>query len=120
SRSSAVQLLFLGIELAFLFVAVPLLIYYRILPNFPIPYLLAAALVAFLILRRDPAFHASQLFSLANLSPHLPALLLRDASCLLALGSAVRFFAPELLFSLVKRTPAFWALVMLLYPLISV
>jgi uncharacterized protein len=45
---------------------------------------------------------------------------LRDAIFLLLLGLAVRVFAPQLLFSFVKRAPAFWALVMLLYPLLSV
>ncbi len=114
------RLLLLGIEFALLFAAIPLLIYYRVIPNLPIPYLLAAALGGFLILRRDPAFQIPQLFSLANFAPHLPSLFLRDAFCLLPLGLAVRLFAPELLFSLVKRAPAFWALVMVLYPLVSV
>lgn len=114
------RLLLLTLEFSVLFVAIPLLIYYRLLPNLPIPYLLATALAAFWILRRTPGFQTSELFSLANVSSHLPALLLRDAICLLALGLAVCFYAPSLLFSLVKRAPAFWALVMLLYPILSV
>lgn len=114
------RLLLLTLEFSVLFVAIPLLIYYRLLPNLPIPYLLATALAAFWILRRTPGFQTSELFSLANVSSHLPALLLRDAICLLALGLAVRFYAPSLLFSFVKRAPAFWALVMLLYPILSV
>jgi membrane protease YdiL (CAAX protease family) len=36
------------------------------------------------------------------------------------LGAAVYFLAPQLLFNFVKRTPAFWALVMVLYPILSV
>ena len=114
------RFLLLTFEFSVLFVAIPLLIFYRLLPNLPIPYLLATALAAFWILRRTPGFQTSELFSLANVSSHLPALLLRDAICLLALGLAVRFFAPGLLFSFVKRAPAFWALVMLLYPILSV
>ncbi len=38
----------------------------------------------------------------------------------LALAAAVYFLAPQLLFDLVKRSPAFWALVMVLYPVLSV
>ncbi len=114
------RLLFLILEFSFLFFALPLLIYYRVLPNLPIPYLLASSLVAFLLLRRTPGFQTAELFSLANVSSHLTALLLRDAFCLLALGLAVRFLAPEMLFSFVKRAPAIWALVMLLYPILSV
>lgn len=114
------RLLLLALEFSFVFVAIPLLIYYRLIPNLPIPYLLAAALAAFLVLRASPGFHSSELFSIVNLSSYLPAVLLRDAICLLALGLAVRLFAPELLFSFIKRSPAFWALVMLLYPILSV
>jgi uncharacterized protein len=114
------RIFLLILEFAALFVVLPLFIYYRVLPNLPIPYLLIAALGSFLILRRTPGFQTSKLFSLANVSSHLPALLLRDVICLLMLAAAVRLFAPELLFSLVKRTPGFWALVMLLYPVVSV
>ena len=49
-----------------------------------------------------------------------PSSFLRDAIFLVLLGLAVRFFAPDLLFSFVKRAPWFWALVMLAYPLVSV
>ena len=50
----------------------------------------------------------------------LAPLLLRDAILLVLLGLAVRLFAPEFLFSLVKQQPLFWAMLMLLYPLFSV
>jgi hypothetical protein len=36
----------LALELTVVFVAVPLLLYYRVVPNAPIPFLLALALVA--------------------------------------------------------------------------
>lgn len=114
------RLALLILEFSGLFIAIPLLIYHRLIPNLPIPYLLAAALAAFLLLRHYSSFPLSQLLSVNNLLPMLPTLLLRDAMCLIFLGLTVRFFAPELLFSFVKRSPGFWALVMLLYPLISV
>ena len=112
--------LLLPVEFCFLFIAIPLLIYHRLLPNLPIPYLLVASSASFLLLRRTPGFQTAELFSLANVSSHIPALLLRDAVCLLCLAFALRFFASELLFSFIKRAPAFWALVMLLYPVLSV
>lgn len=114
------RLALLAAEFGLVFVAIPLLIYDRRLPNLPIPILLAAALVAFFILCRDPNFQIAQLVSLKNILPYLPALLLRDTVLLAALGSATYFFAPDLLFSFVKRSPSFWALVMVLYPLLSV
>jgi uncharacterized protein len=110
----------LALEFAFLFVALPLLIYYRLLPNLLIPYLLCAGFFAYVVLYRDPTFDSSRLFSLKGISSNLTALLLRDAAFLLLLGVAVRLFAPELLFSFIKRSPGFWALIMVLYPLGSV
>src|SRR5271169_1416061 len=109
-----------ALEFSSLFIAVPLLIYYRVIPNAPIPYLLLGALAAFLVLRRDPTFAGARLLSWNSTGPHLLSLFLRDAVCLVLLALAVRLFAPELLFSFVNRAPAFWALIMLLYPLLSV
>lgn len=114
------QLFLLALEFSFVFIGIPLLIFYRLLPNLPIPYLLLGALAAFLFLRHDPSFDSSRLFSWDSPQTRLPSLLLRDLVLLALLGVAVRLFAPELLFSLVKRAPWFWALIMLLYPLLSV
>jgi uncharacterized protein len=110
----------LALEFSFLFFGLPLLIYFRILPNFPIPYLLVTGLVLFFVLRRDPGFPSARLFTWGNVQQHLVPLLLRDLLLLILLGIAVRAFAPELLFSFVKRSPVLWAAVMLLYPLLSV
>jgi uncharacterized protein len=110
----------LAVEFSLLFLGLPLLIYYRVLPNLPIPYLILGGLTVYFLLRRDPSFDAARLFSFRGIGQNLPVLLLRDAVFLILLGLAVRFFAPNLLFSLVKRAPGFWALIMLLYPLLSV
>jgi uncharacterized protein len=114
------HLLLLTLEFSFLFIAVPLLIFYRVIPNLPIPYLLVAAAAAFLILRYDPSFDPAQIVSPSGFRQYLARVLLRDAVFLTLLGLAVRLFARELLFSFVKRAPRLWALVMLLYPLLSV
>jgi membrane protease YdiL (CAAX protease family) len=102
------------------FVIPPLLISLRIIPNLPIPYLLLAAVAGFLILRRNAAVRSARLFQWRGIWPQLVAVLLRDAILLILLGLAVRIFAPEFLFSLVRRQPLFWALIMLLYSLLSV
>jgi uncharacterized protein len=114
------HLALLALEFTALFFVFPLLIYYHRIPNLPIPYLLVAATAVFLVLKRDPAFDSAQLFSWGNARAFLGPLLLRDAICLAALGLAARALAPELLFSFVKKSPGLWALVMLLYPLLSV
>jgi len=114
------RLLFLAIEFAVVFVVVPLLIYYRRIPNLPIPYLLAIALLAFLVLRSDPAFDLSQLIHWDNVRPFLSHILIRDAVCLVGLGIAVYFLAPQLFFSLIQSSPKLWALIIIFYPLVSV
>jgi len=112
--------LLLALECGLIFVGLPLVIKYRILPNYPIPYLLAAAIAAFLLLRFDPSFHPSTFTAWGNYRPFLRQLLVRDAICLVFLGIAVRLFAPSFLFSFIKHRPVLWAAVMLLYPLLSV
>jgi membrane protease YdiL (CAAX protease family) len=114
------RLIPLALEFCLVFVGLPLLIYYRVLPDLPIPYLLVIALVAFLLLRQDPSFDSSRLRTWSNLRLQLAPLLLRDLLFLVLLGLGVRLFAPQLLFSLVKRAPVLWAAIMLLYPLLSV
>lgn len=114
------RVFFLALEFALVFVGFPLLIYFRVLPNFPIPYLLAIALVAFFLLRADPSFNRSHLYTWGNVHSLLLPLFLRDALLLALLGAGVRIFAPDLLFALIKRAPLFWALIMLAYPLLSV
>jgi membrane protease YdiL (CAAX protease family) len=111
---------FLALEFAAVFVVVPLLIYYRRIPNWPIPYLLAAASGAFLLLRNDSAFNLSQLIAWGGARLFLGPILIRDTVCLAGLGIAVYFLAPQLLFSLIRRSPRLWALIFLLYPLLSV
>jgi CAAX protease family protein len=114
------RLFLLALEFSVVFVGFPLLIFYRVLPNLPIPYLLAGALAALLLLCHDPTFDSSQLISWGGVRPRLLPLLLRDVVFLALLGLAVRIFAPQLLFSLVKRAPLLWAAILLLYPLLSV
>ena len=110
----------LALEFSLVFIGLPLLIYFRMVPNQPIPYLLVAGLAVLLLLRHDPTFDSGRLFTWGHMRPYLGRLLVRDAVCLAVLGVGVRLFAPELLFSLIKRTPLFWAVIVLLYPLLSV
>jgi len=110
----------LALECSSVFIGFPLLIKYRILPNLPIPYLVAAGVAAVFLLRRDPTFDPARLLAPRNDRPFLPHLLLRDLICLVLLSAAVRLFAPGLLFSLIRQRPGLWVAIMLLYPLLSV
>ncbi len=108
------------LEFLAIFVVVPVLLYYRVLPNRPIPLLLVAAFGAYLALRHQPGFSLAQTMSIASARGYVGPMLIRDAICVLALGIAVRLLAPELLFSLIKRSPGLWLLIMVLYPVVSV
>jgi uncharacterized protein len=112
--------LLLLFEFSFLFIAVPLLIYYRFIPNLPIPCLILGALVAFLLPHQDPSFNTALLFSWTGILLRLVPLLLLNALFLALLGLAVRLFAPGFLFSFVRNAPLLWCVVMLFYPLLSV
>lgn len=111
---------FLVLEISSVFILIPLLLYYRLIPNAPIPFLILLGLAAWFILRRNPTFDRSRLTNTGALAKHLAPVLLRCAALCAVLGLAVWRIAPQLLFTFVKHAPAFWAVVMLLYPLLSV
>jgi len=54
-------------ELLLMYVGVPALMYERILPNWPIPFLLVAAIWALLVLRKDAKFEHRGLVGLARI-----------------------------------------------------
>src|SRR5215469_15809097 len=95
----------LYLELAIFFALLPALLYRRILPNFPIPILICVAVVAVLIARRFPNFTFERLFRWGGARSQALSILARDVFLMAALGIAVWRFAPDLLFSLVRKTP---------------
>jgi uncharacterized protein len=112
-------MLFLVVEFALLFILLPVLVYFRRLPNYPIPALLVATVFVLLYLRHEPTFHTSELTSWGG-TYYLWPLLIRDGVLLIALTIAVCVFARDRLFSLIKQSPLLWLAVFVLYPLISV
>lgn len=114
------RIMLLAIEFFAVYAGIPLLIYFRRIPNQPILYLLVAGLLSFLLLRSDAQFPMAKLFSWGNYRSLLSSILIRNAICLVFLSVAVRLLAPQYLFSLIKRSPALWLLIFFLYPLVSV
>ena len=106
-------------ELLVIFVAVPVLMYERVLPNWPIPFLLLAVIWVLLVLRGDSSFDQQLLVRRAGVGEGFRKLLLRDMPLLVLLSLAVWLAAPRLLFSLVKIAPGLWLLVTILYPVFS-
>jgi hypothetical protein len=108
------------LEFLLIFLAMPLA--YRFLPlRIPaLPLLWAVAGYAGWQLLRDPRFNRTHLWNAGALPAHLGSLLALFIFVALLLWLAVRWFAPHLLWSFVRQHPAFWAVVMVAYPVLSV
>ena len=85
-----------------------------------LPVLWVAAAYAWVQLWRDPRFDRARMWNLAPLPGRLAAILVIFAVVALLLWIGVRRFAPHLEWSFVRRHPAFWAVVMVAYPWLSV
>jgi len=110
----------LVLEFLLLFVVLPLA--YRFSPvRIPaLPLLWVVAGYAWWQLLRDPSFDRTKLWNLAPLPGRMGAILAAFVVVALLLWLGVRRFAPELEWSFVRQHPVFWAVVMVLYPVVSV
>jgi len=107
-------------ELILIFVVLPLAFRFKPFPFPPIPALWLLAGYCLYRLLRDAAFDRTLLWNEHALWGAAPQILLVFGIAAAAVAAAVYFLAPQMLFSFVKRAPAFWALVMILYPVLSV
>lgn len=108
------------LEFLILFVALPL--GYRLSPvRIPVlPLLWIATAYAWWQLLRDGRFDRTHLWNAGALPDSLPRILAIFAVAALVIWLSVRVVAPELEWSFVRRNPVFWAVVMVLYPVLSV
>jgi membrane protease YdiL (CAAX protease family) len=112
--------LYLPLEFLLLFVALPISLRYAPWRIPPLPVLWAATAFCLSILLRDPTFDRSQLWNPAPLPGELANILLLFGLSAAALAVGTCLFARPMLFAFVRASPGFWALVMLLYPVLSV
>lgn len=119
-RNAGMSRAALVVEFLLLFVALPLGYRFSPRPIPPLPVLWAAALYCYWQLRRDATFSPALLWNSQAARAQLPSILLCFLVCAALVWLAVRLIAPDLLFSFVRATPGFWALVMILYPVLSV
>src|SRR5262245_2516865 len=96
--SSMKKNILLAVEFAALFILIPLLLYYRVLPNVPIPFLVLLALFAWLVLRADPQFDKSHLTNVDALQRDFWPVLGRSAGLCVLLGLGVWWLRPQWLF----------------------
>lgn len=110
----------LGIEFLLLFVALPLGYRFSPLRVPALPLLWVVAGYACWQLLRNPRFDRAKLWNAGQLPGRMGVILAIFAVIALLLWLAVRRFAPQLEWSFVRRNPAFWAVVMVAYPVLSV
>ena len=103
-----------------LFVVLPLAFRFKRFPFPPIPALWVLAAYCLFRLFNDASFDRKLLWNQQVLPGAVPQILVIFSAAAMLVAAAVYFFAPQSLFSFVKRAPAFWALVMVLYPALSV
>lgn len=111
---------FLRCEWLMLYGLAPTLVALRALPPvalWGIPILLMAMMVD---LARDKNFDNRQFWGVQGLRDHLGMILLRFILLSSALGLLVLLFHPHRLFAFPRHAPQSWAVVMVLYPIVSV
>ena len=108
------------VELAVLFVALPVGLYFGPQRIPPLPFLWLIALGCYLVLRRDPTFDRDSLWRPAAIRQEWKPMLALFAVATVLLLAAMAWLAPRLLFGLVRTHPVLWAVIMVLYPVLSV
>ncbi len=113
--------LWLIIELLLLMIGLPALLYATIPTKYLLPVIWAAALYGYTVTRHSLPLALAGWWSREGITRvHWRPILRRFAVSAILLTAATGWYAPELLFGFVREKPAFWLLVMLLYPLLSV
>lgn len=107
------------IECAVLFVALPMLFYFEPVPLPKIPFLLAVFLYCLIVLRNAGLANRLVLWSSGPVLRWLPGILLRSAVIAAALIVFVKIRYPGMLFAFPRANPYIWAIVMVLYPVLS-
>lgn len=110
----------LVVEYVVLFVVLPLGFRFRPFPFPVIPALWVLSAYCLYKLLQDPAFDRSLLGNWKALRHSWLRIILMFGGVALLIAVCVLYFEREKLFLLVKQTPWIWALVMVLYPVLSV
>jgi membrane protease YdiL (CAAX protease family) len=110
----------LAVEFLIVFVLLPTAFRLRPFPIPALPVLWVVAGYCYSVLRRQPQFESQTLWNRHALLASWRPIVTLFVPAAAALTLAVRVFAPRLFLNMPRRFPLFWALVMVLYPLLSV
>jgi len=109
---------YLAFEFTAIFIGMPVVFYFDLLPVQKIAALLAVTLLCVLVLRFDRRHDFGRLFAMPD-DPDLRELALRAAAVTLLVLVLVRLLQPSGLFAFPRQEPVIWMVIMLLYPLLS-
>ena len=108
------------VEFLVLFCLVPAGLALWPLPGWPFPILWTATIYCFVVLWRKPDFRTRELWRAAAVPRQWRSILAFFLPVAAVISATVYFVAPRVFLNLPRRQPFGWALVMLLYPLLSV
>jgi uncharacterized protein len=112
---------FLAFELVLSMLVMPVMVWLILSPRAILPVVMLMAGVCYWLARKsDPTFAAGRWHVAAFTRANVGTMLARFAVCALLIMAATAFFKPDMLFGFIREKPVLWALVMVLYPLISV
>jgi membrane protease YdiL (CAAX protease family) len=111
--------LYLIFELLGIFVIFPAIIY-ALLPIPIIPILWMISFLSIWAVFKDKTFERDSLWRSFELKKNYKGMLKQFIIIAAVMIALVYFFIPDHLFSLIKEDPLLWALIVILYPLISV
>lgn len=110
---------YLIFELIGIFVIIPTLLY-RFLPLPILPILWIIAILSMWALFKDKTFDRYSLWGAFELKRNYKGMLKQFTIIATVMIVLIYFFIPDHLFSLIKKDTLLWALIVILYPLISV
>jgi membrane protease YdiL (CAAX protease family) len=108
------------LELLVLYVGLPAALLARVVPRVPIVVLVVSTAGCLALLLHDPTFDTVHLWNAQGALAFAPAVVVELGVFSALVVGAVAWGVPDHLFDLVRRAPRLWALVMVLYPLLSV
>ncbi len=116
----SLRLFLLGLEFCVLFFGVPLAVEYGLLPGNVLLVLWKGAAICLVALLASRTFSARSLGKGDATRAMARRVAMRFGLAAALLAGLVVIATPDFLFSFVRRAPVIWAVVMLLYPLLSV
>ncbi len=112
--------LWLGLELAALYIGLPLLVFLDLIPFSYVILLFLVTAGCMIYLLKKPSFNRRKLWNVRGFKKILKPIMIRFGTGVIVLSLIFLLMEPQYAFDLVKSDPLLWLLILILYPLLSV